>query len=223
MKGINEGLSAIQLYQNRRLIATVFYFLTHMAMGQRTMEGPYFEDRLKYVLAHYPARFEVKTIAKHGFLYNQYLKTAGIKVGVNFHREFSLGIGVYYFYNAYKKFYFHNTAQQIQYTYLSCYIDYSFINTSYWIVSVLPEISVGRVRYHQLYEGRYEIQYPVIYEPSMSFQRIVFRYFTLGAGVGYRLILLNFGKNYFSNISPYYLLKTGVLLERIGKDIKRHE
>lgn len=178
-------------------------------------------------------KFSARLDTRNSFIATKNARIFGVKIGWEYNDAVKLGIG----YNRLdskisKPKFVINTETQgfdtlesvLKFEYLSPFFEYVFFKTKRWEHSIPVQIGIGNSRY-EYYDKKgvlhYENYRPVIlYEPAMTTQYKIFPWIGLGAGVGYRLLILG-NRQINENLnSPVYLLRVKVFLGELYRSIK---
>lgn len=173
-------------------------------------------------------KFSLRFDTRNSFISNKAAKIRGIKFGLDYGKDVTVGMSFNWLD---KKF---STTKEVKvgadtleanldFGYLGFYFEYTFFRTEHWEISIPVQLGFGST-YFAYKDGNDKqkrlSQKPIIvYEPSMTADYRFWRYLGVGAGVGYRLMLVN-NKDIEGNFnSPIYVLKLKVYLGDIYKDV----
>lgn len=218
-------------YLKKLVVLFIVLIISQLIIAQNSSNKT-FEDDFKKSFKNKP-QLDVKFDSRFSFIASRDFKTSGFKIGVSFNRKFKTGLGYNQFIipakssiiDNYKKF-----DAELKYIYFSPYFEYVYFTSKRWEFNLSAQIGIGRGHY-QYFDGNenktIRTRYSAIfsYEPAMLIDYKIIRWFGIGTGVGYRLILY---KN--SNIeerltSPVYVVKLKIYLGEIvrtftGKEIQ---
>lgn len=182
-----------------------------------------FLDSLVASFKHSP-RIDIRQDSRNSFLIKNFVSISGIKVGLNFNRRVKFGIG--YDWVAPSIFKWHSPTQQalvLKMRYYSPYFEYQYYKSKHWEYSIPLQLGTGLFFYkNYLKDGTpYKTQkyYFLTYEPHLIVTYKFLKYFGLGFGLGYRLVLIGPGLGKEMN-SPMYVIKTKIYFEDIYRDLK---
>ncbi len=138
----------------------------------------------------------------YSFIDNRLAGMFGLRVGVSFKRKLKLGGGVSWLNSDIKTndFIFSetgaliNTPTYLKLAYFALYADFVFYKTQRWQLSVPVQTGFGASWFQSQY--KYDIirnkkYFLFLYEPGISTQFKIFKFFGLGVDVGYRFVLKN--------------------------------
>ncbi|MCO6499147.1 MAG: hypothetical protein J5I47_02075 [Vicingus serpentipes] len=208
------------------LVFTSSPFLIAQIDGEKKLS---FEDHFKKSFSSKP-KLDVKFDNRFSFIRDNDVKTVGVKVGLSFDRKFKLGLGI-------------NTmvlpvtsniieqedtiAVQMEYVYISPYIEYVYFSSKKWEFSLSAQIGLGGANHNYLDKNgdkqRANQTTILSYEPATLIDYKIIRWIGIGTGVGYRLIFYKSPgiKQKFS--SPEYVLKLKIYLGEIYRTITGRE
>ncbi len=215
---------------------TVVLFLlvcsTFILLAQQTTFPKFFEDDFKESFKSTP-QIDVKFDSRFSFVRGTDLRTSGFKLGVSFNRKFKLGLG----YNQLliparttieKQNKLINA--ELKYVYVSPYFEYVYYSSKRWDFNLSTQFGIGRAHYQfhdDVLKKAVGVSYSTIisYEPAMLIDYKIIKWFGIGTGVGYRLILFKSNEIKEKLSSPVYVVKVKVYLGEIvrtftGKQIQ---
>ncbi len=203
-----------------------FVVLLGMALPS---QGQFF-DSLRVQFRHRP-KLDLRVETRNSFITSNLAKIAAYKIGLNFNGKVQVGLSYNRLFSNIMR-----TANidingipsselvRLDYQYLAPYIEYTFFRKGPWEASIPAMLGVGRSNYFVDVLGtRYRTSdtWVLSYEPFMVAQYHILRYFAVGLGVGYRLILAG-GKGLNENFtSPVYILKGRLILGKVWSDIQQ--
>jgi hypothetical protein len=173
-------------------------------------------------------KFSLRFDTRNSFIANKAAKIRGIKFGLDYGKDVTIGMSFNWLD---KKFSTTKNVMQgedtvvahLDFGYLGAYFEYTFYRTEHWEISIPVQIGIGSTFFGFRDEKNKQqrlYQKPIIvYEPSMTADYKFWRYLGVGAGVGYRLMLVN-NKDIEGNFnSPIYVLKLKVYLGDMYRDV----
>lgn len=149
----------------------------------------------------------------------------GLKLGFAFGEQLELGMG-YNWLASRKRL---NPLEdpftdEIRFRYVAPYIIFRFMFREHWRISTPVQIGIGQsylVRnYSEQGPERRGFGASIIYEPGMHVEYLFLKYFRIGAGVGYRLMLLNNKEIDYSFTAPTFSMLLGADFGKIIADVK---
>jgi len=174
-------------------------------------------DSFKVILKS-KSTLDLRIESRYSFIDNDFAGISGIRVGVSFRRKLRFGGGVSWLKNdiaenvylTNENGYLVSTPRYLKLAYLCLYADFVFYKTKRWQVSVPIQTGIGATWFQ--YQRAYELNSAnkkllLLYEPGISTHFKVFKWFGLGAAVGYRFTIKNNSDINYRLSSPTYALK----------------
>lgn len=178
-------------------------------------------------------KFSARFDSRNSFVATQNARIFGIKIGWEYNDAIKLGIGYnrldskiskprYEINNETSGF---DTLESVlKFEYLSPFFEYVFFKTKRWEHAIPVQIGIGNSRYEYIDKTgimHYENYRPVVlYEPTMTTQFKFFPWIGIGAGVGYRLILVG-NRQINENLnSPIYVVRLKVFFGDLYRSVK---
>lgn len=216
-----------RLYHNRRflyLLRTVLLFFwvifTKHAMAQGVDE---FTESL-----HKKRSFYFAWDSKATFITNSYAQVKSVKLGLDFGGKTKFGIG----YNWYKGNIVRTVESgdaiakaNLKFRYVSLFTEYVYFLNKHWEATIPAQLGMGLHQYQKEFSkdiipktgGLF-----LIYEPSSTIMYRFLRYFGVGLGIGYRIVLLT-GSNPLNErfSSPVLSFRTKIYFEYVWEDCKK--
>ena len=203
----------------RKLYFFLLFILPALSNAQQ------FEEEIKEAFQKEP-KIDLRMDSRHSFINQTGVKVFGIKMGVQYDKKISLGLGYNILWEPLER--------QIEYKGLlhkvelgfynfSPYIEYIFYRDERWELSIPVQLGFGSSYYSNKEDyGPKKIysKFVMSYEPAITFQYRFLKYFGAGMGVGYRLMVLPNSKLEEKFTSPVYIFKTNIYFEDIYKDLK---
>lgn len=203
----------------------IFFVLVLFYCSSSSCNAQFF-DAIETSLREKP-KFDFKVDTRHSFISARVAKILGVKVGVSYANTTKFGLGYNYLWSKVKNertiINSKNERESVNATfkfwYLSPYFEYVFYNEDPWEISILALVGGGTS--HFKYQDKYGVNYStdksfvLLWEPYMTAQYRVLKYFGVGAGIGYRLPLSGDKFSRRQLISPIYVLKMKVYLQEI--------
>lgn len=203
-----------------------FGFLIVLLSSGFILQAQNFEEELRTAMKSKPT-FEFKLDSRNAFISNTGVRVFGFKLGLNYDDKLSLGLG-------YNKLWSHPTNQinyegveykaNIDYYYISPYLEYTFYRDDVWEFSIPVQFGLGESWYEFESEtSKHNIhrKFVLSYEPAITVQYTFLKYFGLGAGVGYRLMIVPNRSIDEQFTSPVYIFKFKIFFQEIYRDIAR--
>ncbi|MDF1674222.1 MAG: hypothetical protein P1U44_00790 [Vicingaceae bacterium] len=175
-------------------------------------------------------KFEFKFDSRFSFLRNTEVKTTGIKIGLSFKRKFNVGLGI-------NQLLIHSESEIIEqndtipvnlnYGYFSPYFEYVYFSSKKWEFNLSTQIGIGEASFEYTNaegkKSKTDKTTLISYEPAMLIDYKIIKWFGIGTGVGYRLILFKNGNIKENFSSPVYVVKLKVYLGAIVRSITGKE
>jgi len=165
--------------------------------------------------------------SRNSFIDNQIISVTGVRLGAAFQRKLRIGGGVSWLKSDFKKdFYIQNetgktdtVSKFLKMGYIAYYIDFVFYKTKRWQLSVPIQAGSGyawwKTDKNYLVREKEKKHFLMLYEPGITAQFKVFRWFGLGADVAYRFTLVNSKKIGEKLNSPTYSFKILVWFDQL--------
>lgn len=189
-----------------------------------------FEDEFKTSFSQKP-KFEFKFDSRFSFLRNTEVKTTGVKIGLSFNRKFNLGMGINQLLIPSESAIIEQNDTipvNLNYFYFSPYFEYVYFRSKKWEFNLSTQFGLGEASFeHTNSEGKLiknKRTTILSYEPATLIDYKIIRWFGIGMGVGYRVVLYKNGPISENFSSPLYVVKLKVYLGAIvrtftGKEI----
>lgn len=174
-----------------------------------------FADTLKEVFK-YTKSIDARLESRNSFINNELISVNGARLGVAFQRKLRIGGGISWLNTILPKSRINlnadtNSIQYFKFVYFCAYADFVFYRTKRWQLSVPIQAGFGASWFQSkqnYYWGNKDKKYALlIYEPGITAQFKVFKWFGLGADVAYRFTLKNNKKVGEGLSSPTYSFK----------------
>ncbi len=183
-----------------------------------------FEQELKDAVKTKPT-FEFRMDSRHSFINQKGVKTAGVKVGIQFAEKLSFGLGYNQLWSPRTGIILENkveTKVQLGFFNFSPYVEYVFFRDKKWELSIPVQIGLGS-SYYSIKSGsgkeKLRNDFVMSYEPAITFQYRLLRYFGVGLGIGYRFMVIPNSKLEEKFTSPVYIFKTRIYFQDILRDL----
>lgn len=165
--------------------------------------------------------------SRNSFISNQLISVTGVRLGVAYQRKLRIGGGISWMKSNFTNdFYSTNefgkvdtTTKYLKFGYLCYYIDFVFYKTKRWQLSIPIQAGTGLAWFQKskqisLYSGDKK-SFLLLYEPGITAQFKVFRWFGLGTDIAYRFTLKNNRKIGDKLNSPTYSFKVLIWFDQI--------
>jgi hypothetical protein len=195
-------------------IITIFIFL----MSFSTVNAQLF-DSIKTSFDYKP-KLLVKMDARNSFVTASYAKVKGVKVGLSYHKIFKFGVGYSWMKTDFYPERFLDSTN-LRFAYVNTFLEYTFFQTEHWQFEIPVQMGLGRISYKDTDGELLQKQWVPIWEPAMTFEYLFLKYFGVGVGAGYRLVIKPKTPIAEQFTSPIYILKFKVYFGDIYKDVKK--
>ena len=192
----------------------LFFFLLSFSNAQLL-------DSISLSLKEKP-RVLFKLDGRGSFISTRSARIWGFKVGVEHNGRVQYGIGYSWLRNEISQEVELNgelVPSKVRFGYITPFFEYAFYQRNKWEVSIPVQIGLGQAWYeHKNEEGeKHQVNktWVFMYEPAMTFQYRVFRFFAAGIGVGYRLAIKTNQAMEENFTAPIYLLKLKLYLPEV--------
>lgn len=173
-------------------------------------------------------KFSVRFDTRNSFIANKAAKIRGVKFGLDYGKDVTVGMSFNWLdakFDSQKDVLvgMDTVHAKLDFAYLGAYFEYTFYRTKKWEISIPVQIGFGSTYFgykNEQDKAKKMYQKPIlVYEPAMTAEYKIWRYLGVGAGVGYRLMLIN-NKDIDGNFnSPIYVLKLKVYLGQVYRDV----
>lgn len=189
-----------------------------------------FENVFKESFSSKP-KFEFKFDSRFSFLRNTEVKTTGVKIGLSFNRKFNVGLGInQLLVRSESEIIDQNDTipVNLSYNYFSPYFEYVYFSSKKWEFNLSTQVGFGEASFEYTNTEGDKLKTNkttlISYEPAMLIDYKIIKWFGVGMGVGYRLVLFKNGDINENFSSPVYVVKLKVYLGAIvrtftGKEI----
>lgn len=153
-------------------------------------------DSISHSFTHKPS-FYWNYGTNYSFISNQFAGIMNIKMGADFNSTTKIGIGFNWINKGLDKQtpisgYTHS---KLYMRYVSLFFEYTYFKNKYWEASIPAQIGLGNMNYiHSLSNEtsqKAESKWFILYEPITTIQYRFLRYFAVGGGIGFRIVLPN--------------------------------
>ncbi|MBK8228537.1 MAG: hypothetical protein IPK70_15360 [Flavobacteriales bacterium] len=202
-----------------RSLLLLLLIASHSAQGQLL-------DSIGHFLQE-PPRFVARLDVRGGFISNRSVRFVGVKAGIDHGKRFQYGLGY--------SLLFPSEARDAQVGnrtvsgflrmgYAAPYVDYAFYQRGHWEARIPVQLGfgAGSLSYRDAEGRRRTIGRTglILYEPAMTVQYRFLRYFALGAGWGFRLVIQTGDDLGEKLTAPVYLFGLRVFLGDMWRDVR---
>ncbi len=184
-------------------------------------------DSVRHFLEE-PPKLVVKLDTHGSFISNESVQFAGIKVGYEHGGRVQYGIGYSFLFSPVE----HDVlvpgegtvTTHLRFGYVTPYFDYAFYAKGPWELRIPVQIGIGggSVVYNDATGRTRRLQHSTVflYEPSITVQYRFLKYFAIGGGWGYRLVLRSSASLNDSLTAPIYTFGLRVFFGDLWKAVK---
>ncbi len=189
-------------------------------------------DTIKDCLKQKPTIF-AKFDSRNSFISNSRAKILGVKLGLNYGNRLHIGIGYNQLYppatDFNKQVYYKNSlglrdsvTARLRLYYIAVYMEYVFYQTNHWSLSMPLQLGIGKTYYkYELYGLKRvrEENLNFIYEPAVSINYKIVKWFGLGADMGFRFMVTGDRKLNQKFNAPTYAFKILIYYSEIYRTL----
>jgi hypothetical protein len=174
-----------------------------------------------------PPRPVFRLDIRGSFVSNRNVRLMGAKIGLEHARRFQYGVGYSFLFTPVEREEDVEgvglTTVKVRVGYITPYVDYAFYQRGPWEVRLPVQIGIGAgsTVYTDAEGEKQQVDRTglLIYEPAMTVQYRFLKYFGVGAGWGYRLVVQT-GEKLGENLSaPIYIFGLRIFFDDIWKDV----
>ena len=189
-------------------------------------------DTFKVILKS-RASIDLRLESRYSFIDNEFAGISGFRAGVSFRRKLRFGGGISWLksditqneYIPNENGVLISTPKYLRMAYVALYADFVFYKTKRWQVSVPIQTGFGQswFQYQKAYNLGSNKKYSfALYEPGIATNFKIFKWFGLGADVGYRFVLKNGSYVDQKFNSPTYAFKILFWADQLYYDLFPH-
>lgn len=174
-----------------------------------------------------PPRFVARLDARGGFISNRSVRFVGFKVGFEHAQRFQYGIGYSLLFPAEAREVAVDGRLEsgtLRIGYVAPYLDYAFFQRGAWEARIPLQIGFGSgsLSFRQADGARRTVARTglILYEPAMTIQYRFLRYFGIGAGWGFRVVMQTKADLGERLTAPVYLFGLRVFLGDMWRDAR---
>jgi len=203
------------------LIPIVFVFISLSGTAQL------FED-MKQSIESKP-KVMLKFGTRNSFITNSFVKIRDLQIGFNYKNITKIGLGynwlvteVYRPLSIEGEFVQENKGE-LKMRYLAPFIEYTFLRKKKYSCAIPVQVGFGKTFLEYRNESN-ELKKTnsisiAFYEPAITFEYIVLKYFGIGGGIGFRLMFIGNRRLNDNFTAPFYLLRAKIHFGDVLKDI----
>jgi len=210
----------------RAFLCSLVFFTINLGFSQTIS----LRDSLSYLLRKEPKPV-IKLDSRNSFITGTSVRMLGVKAGYEFGERLGFGVGYQWLNSEHKRLIDQSsddmispTVGELKFNYFLVYGEYTFYSGKNWTVTVPAQIGIGRnylvARSPSNDRKVHDSGLVWLYEPSMLVDYYFLRYFSLGGGFGYRLMLVNNKKIEDRFTAPTYTFRFRVFVGKLWRDLK---
>ncbi len=177
-------------------------------------------DSLAHIFRHRPV-FTAKYDTRNTFITGNRASIWGIKAGFVFRKTLTVGVGYNWLWTDIREEIRYPETDRIDMArvrlrYVAPFLDYTFYRKGPWEVTLPVQLGVG-TSFVESWRTSEKLKrdWVMLYEPSMSVEYRFLKYFAVGGGYGYRLMLHNNRQLSSRFTSPMYVLRFRILFDEL--------
>ncbi len=181
-------------------------------------------DSLREVFNH-KYNIDARLESRYSFINHELTRVSGLRLGLAFQRKLRLGGGLSWLKSDLKNNSFgqsETTLKHLKFIYFCLYADFVFYKTKRWQLSVPIQVGLGYSwlqKRKDYYFGNKDPKYFLfLYEPGITAQFKIFKWFGVGSDVAYRFSFNN-KKTLASFNSPTYSFKILIWFDQLFYDL----
>ncbi len=171
-------------------------------------------DSIKNSFNYHPVFF-IKLDTRNSFISSYSVKLRGVKAGLNYNNITKIGLGYSWMNPDYNSVYNTDTVE-FKMNIFSTFIEYTFYRTDKIYAEIPVHLGISKLSYLKE-DNLLSSTFALVYEPAMIVEYRAFKFFGLGIGAGYRLVLYNHQQINEMLSSPIYIFRFKVYFGDIYK------
>ncbi len=192
----------------------------------------HFEHDIKEALSKRPI-LDLRSDSRHSFINQSGVSIFGVKGGIEYNRKLRFGLGFNILatrLNSTIEYDYEGVIQstndaRLVFYHVSPYAEYVFYKKERWEISIPVQFGIGTSYYTYKTESGQRFsdnrKFILTYEPAITAQYKILKYFGPGFGVGYRLMIVDNDAIDESFNSPVYIFRFKVFFGEIYRDLKK--
>jgi len=173
-------------------------------------------DSIRESLKHKPSLYATYD-GRGSFINNEIAQVQSVKIGATFNRQFTLALGYNWLNSDFPRTHL-DQEMKLRMRYGSAFAEYSFLEHHNVEVTIPVILGFGQSFLQNEAKEQYLNGFILTYEPSMTATWRVLKYFGVGGGVGYRLLLIRNSDLNSQFNSPTYLFRFKIFFGDLYKD-----
>lgn len=165
------------------------------------------------------AKFYLSLDNRNSFVSNRNSWFFGVKVGLEYNNVFRVGVGFHGLLNKNYSYYineFKQSKEQLYFNYFSLFSEYIFKNQRKYEFSLPINLGLG-YSWIGKYKEKQKGQLVLLYEAQLNGMYFPVSFIGVGAGLGYRIMLINNHSIDENFTAPIYSFKIKLILENLLK------
>lgn len=164
----------------------------------------------------------LKLDSRNAFVTNTFIETNALKVGLNYNKNFKIGIGYSWLKQKFqqKSLISSNDSTKLKIHTVLAFAEFAYWQQQNWSSEIIVQIAGGNMQ-HVVNEKLVNKTPIFVYEPAMLIDYRFLRYFNIGGGIGYRLAI-KFNKEVKEQFtSPIYIYRFKIDFGKIWEDVNK--
>lgn len=199
----------LQIDFMRYLLIILFFSIAFLSQAQL------FDSIQKSFIYKPKPLFKLET--RNSFITSEVVKVRAVKVGLNFNRKTQIGLS--YNWLKRKTLIYTQDSSTLKMNYVSLFFEYVFYRDKHFTLAIPVLMGLGNSKYVSKEGTDYAKSFIMTYEPGMTFEYRFLRYFGIGTGVGFRVMLIDNPKIKEQLNSPVYIFRFKIYFGDIVNDI----
>lgn len=189
----------------------------------RGMSQPDLGGELSRTIANNKPAILFRLESRNSFIANSGVHITGIKLGANYGPNLNMGLGFHYLNHKSAERIKRNLDQPLEsklgLEYVSFFMEYRFYNKGRYSASLPLQVGFGSASYRNSLIDLGQVSPVILYEAMLNGEMKFFKYFGAGAGLGYRICLLNNNAFGLRMNSPIYNVRFNVYFQELYRDL----
>ena len=201
----------------KKIIAVLFILILSNVNAQ-------YRDTLHEVFKR-KSGIDARLESRFSFISNKVIGVTGFRLGVAFQRKLRVGGGLSWLRTDYKKYFYQASdtgigkiTKYLKFAYACFYVDFVFYKEKRWQLSVPIQLGGGFAWYQEKtqynFYGTDKKYFLILYEPGITAQFKIFKWFGLGSDIAYRFSPYNKHVGLHLN-SPTYSFKIHIWFDQL--------
>jgi hypothetical protein len=197
----------------------------HQPMNAQSIQ---LTDSLYHIFKERPV-FTAKYDTRNTFITGNRASIWSVKVGLVFKKSMTVGIGYNWLWTGIEEEFYYQEGRRpelstVKLRYVAPFIDYTFYRKGRWEATLPLQLGIGTSYLQPHRTPQHQKQdWVMLYEPAMSVEYKFMKYFAVGGGYGYRIMLKNNKELSSKFTSPMYVLRFRILFDLIYKTYKQQQ